>query len=258
MSEADTTQLVESQETIPVYMYGILPSQTELPADLTGINDGEVELVIHGALAAVVTVLHPDAEVGTPDNLLAHSAVLDAIAVHAPVLPMAFGTIIPSEAELIQNVLLPNENEHSALLEHFTGSVQFTVRARYLRDEVLADLVAENPDVARLRETIAGTTETQTRQARIQLGELIVQAFDQIRPHHAEHIVTAIQPVVQQMQQREVGQVEDVVELAVLVSSDEVKRFEDALESVASELHARIDFQLLGPQAPYDFVGIDE
>src|SRR5699024_568322 len=144
------------------------------------------------------------------------------------------------------------------LLEHFTGSVQFTVRARYLRDEVLADLVAENPDVARLRETIAGTTETQTRQARIQLGELIVQAFDQIRPHHAEHIVTAIQPVVQQMQQREVGQVEDVVELAVLVSSDEVKRFEDALESVASELHARIDFQLLGPQAPYDFVGIDE
>src|SRR5690625_1763625 len=200
----------------------------------------------------------PDAEVGTPDNLLAHSAVLDAIAVHAPVLPMAFGTIIPSEAELIQNVLLPNENEHSALLEHFTGSVQFTVRARYLRDEVLADLVAENPDVARLRETIAGTTETQPRQARIQLGELIVQAFDQIRPHHAEHIVTAIQPVVQQMQQREVGQVEDVVELAVLVSSDEVKRFEDALESVASELHARIDFQLLGPQAPYDFVGIDE
>src|SRR5699024_5665993 len=59
MSEADTTQLVESQETIPVYLYGILPSQTELPADLTGINDGEVELVIHGALAAVVTVLPP-------------------------------------------------------------------------------------------------------------------------------------------------------------------------------------------------------
>src|SRR5699024_677550 len=143
-----------------IYIYGILPSQTELPAGLTGVDDDDVELVIHGALAAVVTALHPDAEVGTPANLLAHSTVLDTIAVDTPVLPMAFGTVIPSEAELVQNVLQPNENEHSALLEQLTGSVQFTIRARYLRDEVLTDLVTENPDIARLQETIAGTTET--------------------------------------------------------------------------------------------------
>lgn len=255
MTETDTTQMAELQETGPLYVYGIVAADADMPPELIGVEDEDVEVITHGPLAAVVSGLGPDDEIGTPDNLLAHSSVLDAVAVRTAVLPMVFGTVVPSESDLVETVLESNEDDHLAALDRLEGTVQFTVRARYLRDEVLADMVEEDPKVARLREMIAGTTEDETRQARIELGELIVQAFDRIRPDHAQQIISALQPMVDDMKEQDVGQVEDVLELAVLVPRDRVREFEDALEDVASQLHTRIEFRLLGPQAPYDFVG---
>lgn len=242
-------------ETDQLYVYGIVTEGTALPAGLSGISEGAVEITGHGPLAAVVTRLNDDDELGTPNNLLAHSTVLDSIAEHITILPMTFGTIVPSEDELQEAVLELNETEYQEALERLSGTVQFTVRARYIRDEVLADLIEDDPQVAELREAIAGTTEDETREERIQLGELVVGAFGRIRPEHAQVIVETVRPTVKDLREHEGGQVEDVIELAALVDRDEVSEFEDALEVAAEQLHTRINFQLLGPQAPYDFVG---
>lgn len=255
MTETDTTQMTEQRDTGSLYVYGIVTAEADLPPELLGVDERGVEVIVHGPLAAVVTTIDLENEVGTPDNLLAHSTVLDAIGSSTAVLPMAFGTVAPSEAELVDEVLEPNLDDHLALLKQLEGTVQFTVRARYLRDEVLTDLIEENPEVARLREIIVGTTEDETRQERIQLGEQIVQAFDRIRPEHADQIFEAVRSAAEDVKERDVGQVEDVVELAVLVAQEQIGTFEDALEDIASQLYSRIDFQLLGPQAPYDFVG---
>ncbi|GAA4112242.1 GvpL/GvpF family gas vesicle protein [Enteractinococcus coprophilus] len=247
--------MTADSETDQLYVYGIVTEDTTLPAGLTGVSEATVETTSYGPLAAVVTRLSDEDEVGTPDNLLAHSTVLDSIAEHVTILPMAFGTIVPTEDELQEAVLELNETEYQDALERLSGTVQYTVRARYIRDAVLADLIEDDPQVAELRAAIAGTTEDKTRQERIALGELVVGAFDRIRPEHAQHIIDAVRPTVEDFQEREGGQVEDVIEMAVLVSRDRVSDFEDALESAAEQLHARISFQLLGPQAPYDFVG---
>lgn len=238
-----------------LYVYGIVAEDTSLPAELTGISNAAVETLDHGSLAAVVTRLSPDHQIGTPQNLLAHSKVLDTLAEHTTVLPMAFGTIVPSDEELRDSVLELNEDEYTETLEQLQHTVQYTVRARYIRDAILADLIEDDPEVAQLREAIAGTTEDETREERIQLGELVVSAFDHIRPQHAEAIIEAVKPAIEDFQEHEGGQVEDVLELAVLVDRDHVADFEDALEQAARQLHTRINFQLLGPQAPYDFVG---
>lgn len=257
MTNPGTPTMAEPQDerdAAPLYVYGIVAAEADLPQDLVGVDGGGVGKVTGGSLAAVVTSLAPDYDIGTPGNLLTHSTVLDTLAGSTTVLPMAFGTVVPDPDELHDVVLAPDQESHLAALTRLAGSVQFTVRARYLRDAVLQDLVAENPGIARLREVIAGTTEDETRQARIQLGELIVKAFDRIRPSHAQQIIDTLRPVSQDMEVHERGQVEDVVELAVLVACDRVSEFESALEEIAAQLHARIEFRQLGPQAPYDFV----
>lgn len=246
--------MTADSETDQLYVYGIVTEDTTLPAGLTGVSDSAVETISHGSLAAVVTRLDADDEIGTPDNLLAHSTVLDAIAEHITILPMTFGTIVPSEDELRESVLELNEHEYRNALKRLSHTFQYTVRARYIRDAVLADLIEDDPQVADLREVIAGTTEDETREERIQLGELVVGAFDRIRPEHAQVIIESVRPTIEDFQEHENGQVEDVIELAVLVDRDQVSEFEDALEAAAEELHTRINFQLLGPQAPYDFV----
>lgn len=244
-----------NDESGQLYVYGIITATANLPAQLVGIEQSPVEVSRHGNLAAVVTSVNTDEEIGTPDNLLAHSTVLDAIAAEIPVLPMTFGTIVPTADEFNETVLIENESDFLEALERLEGTAQYSVRARYIRDAVLTDLVEQNPQVARLRETIAGTGEDETRQERIELGELIVGAFENLRVVHAQQIIDAVSPTVEDFVEQEGGQVEDVVELAVLVHRDSVTEFEDALETVAEQLHHRIHFQLLGPQAPYDFVG---
>jgi hypothetical protein len=46
-----------------------------------------------------------------------------------------------------------------------------------------------------------------------------------------------------------------VVDLALLVPREGVGSFEQAMEDLAAELHERIRLRLVGPIAPYDFVG---
>ena len=244
-----------NEESHQLYVYGIIPASAALPAQLVGLEESPVEVRRFDDLAVVVTPVDPEAELGTPDNLLSHSTVLDGIAAEIPILPMTFGTIVPTAEELHETVLVENESNYLEALERLDGAAQYTVRARYIRDAVLGDLVDEDPEVARLREQISGTTEDETRQERIELGELIVGAFDRLRVDHAQQIIDAVSPTVEELVEHEAGQVEDVVELAVLVHRDSLTEFEDALETVAGELHRRIHFQLLGPQAPYDFVG---
>jgi hypothetical protein len=54
---------------------------------------------------------------------------------------------------------------------------------------------------------------------------------------------------------REAGQADDVVELAALVDNGSQMQFERKAENLAKKFAGRITFRLLGPQAPYDFVG---
>ncbi|MFC7401270.1 GvpL/GvpF family gas vesicle protein [Citricoccus sp. GCM10030269] len=237
-----------------LYLYGIVAAGTVLPEDFVGIEQREVTTVGEGSVAGLVTPLEPSDDFGTPDGLLAHSTVLDAVAREHAVLPMAFGTVVPGEAELIDEVLAPRHDEFTAALARVDDAVQFTLRARYRREEALAQMVSEIPEVARLREAIAGTTEDETRSERIQLGELIVGAFDRMRPADSRQIVGALSSSARDIVHREIGQAEDIVEMAMLVPRNGQAQFEEAVENVAAELHTRIEFRLVGPQAPYDFV----
>ncbi|GAA4284467.1 GvpL/GvpF family gas vesicle protein [Brevibacterium daeguense] len=240
-----------------LYVYGIVQADANLPDDLVGVEGRPVSALAEGTVAALVTELSPGDEFGTPDGLLAHTNVLDTASRSVAVLPMTFGTVVPSAEELTEEVLSPRQAEFSEALRTVEGAVQFTVRARYLRDVALAAMIAGNPEIARLREAISGTSEDETRNERIRLGELIVATFDRMRPTDAESIREALSPFARDVVHREAGQAEDIVELALLVPRERQSEFENAVESIAKDMHEEISFRLVGPQAPYDFVNGD-
>lgn len=244
-----------SSDSAGVYVYGIVPADIALPNNVVGIEGKDVIVLdADDAVAALVTDMESGDEYGTPDGLLAHSTVLDTIASTSAVLPMTFGTVLPSREDLVERVLAPRSEDLSRALAEIDGAVQFTVRARYIRDAALSTMVEENPEIARLRDRIAGTTEDETRPERIRLGELIVNTFDRMRPGHMQRIVDAVSPYARGVSSRDLGGADDVVDLALLIPKDQQLGFEDALEDVARELHEGINVRLIGPQAPYDFV----
>jgi hypothetical protein len=180
---------------------------------------------------------------------------LDAIAAAGPVLPMVFGTVVPDADVLVDEILPSRQDSYAAGLQRVRNAAQFTVRARYVRDVVLAEIVDENPEVARLREATAGLSEEASHFDRVRLGELVVEDLRQKASDDSTVIVNALTPLARELVTRETSQADDVVELAALVDRGSQQQFEQELENLAKKSAGRITFRLLGPQAPYDFVG---
>jgi hypothetical protein len=237
------------------YVYGIVPAAFELPPGLSGLKDGPVRTLVSGDYAALVTPVDDVESVGAAEDLLAHSAVLDKVAAAGPVLPMVFGTIVPDAGALTDEVMPSMQNSYAAGLQRVRNAAQFTVRARYVQDVALAEIVSGNPEVARLREAIAGKSEEASHFDRVRLGELVVEDLRHMASADSAAIVDALKPLSRETVVRDPGQADDVVELAALVDRDAQAKFEQEVENLARKSAGRITFRLLGPQAPYDFVG---
>lgn len=237
-----------------LYVYGVVPAEAEIPR-LTGLRGEEIVTVPSEAHAALVSPLPDPETIGTPDDLLAHSLVLDQIAATAPVLPMVFGTVVPSAQTLTDEVLDPQYGLYEENLRRIGDAAQFSLQARFVRDAVLAELISEEPEIASLREAISGTSEDETRDERIRLGELIVQGLQRKAEAEAPRIRSALEPLAQETIEREIGQAEDILDLAALVERARQAEFEQVAESLAQESAGRIAFRLIGPQAAYDFTG---
>lgn len=236
------------------YLYGVVPADTQLIPSLAGVQGQPVRLVERGSVAAVVSDMDPVEVLGTPEDLLGHTRLLDTLASTTAVLPLAFGTVLPGDADIGTEVLEPRESGYFAGLQKLTGHSQYTLLVRFDRDTLLREIVEEVPEAAQLRESIAGTTEDETRPQRIRLGELIVKAFEVRQPEEAAPILERLKKVTADLVVHDQGQPDDVAEIAALVAYDGAEDFEQVVEELAAEQHPRLSFRLVGPQAPYDFV----
>ncbi|GGN68726.1 GvpL/GvpF family gas vesicle protein [Nocardia rhizosphaerihabitans] len=239
-----------------VYVYGIVPADVEPEPNATGVGDppGEVTVVRHGEIAALVSALESDRPLGTPEDLTVHAELLDGSAVVAPVLPLRFGAVM-ADAEAVENELLAtNEDEFRAALEELEGRAQFVIRGRYIEDTILRELLDENAEAARLREEIRDKPEDATRNARIALGELINQAIETKRAEDTRTTISELEKLEPLVNQREPSHEEDAVHIAVLVELARQEELEDTLRRLAERWDSRVELTLLGPMAAYDFV----
>jgi hypothetical protein len=252
MSSAATEATVGTDEAY--YVYGIVPA--DAPVDLlegAGMG-GDVELVVDGPVGALVEVVDPDRPLGRRRDLVAHSTVLNTMAEHGPVLPLRFGSVVQGLTGVTEELLRPQRDHFASLLEQVAGKVQFNLRARYVLDTVLAEVVAAEPEIAELRRRTAGLPEEATHYERIRLGELVAQAVDVRRQHDAQMIFDRLAPHAEERVVREVSGMDNLAEFAFLVTAEDRDALEQAAEVLAEELDGRVRLSLVGPMALYDFV----
>ena len=240
------------------YVYAIVEAVPDrVPAGLTGLDGREVELVEHGAVAAAVGTIAVDRPPGRRADLMAHSAVLDALASAGPVVPVQFGSVVTDLETVRDEVIEPTAERWVALLDALRDRTQLNLRVSYHEEVVLQEVVGENPEVAALRERTRDTDETVAYGDRVRLGELVSRALEAKRGVDAEQVLTLVLPHAVSYSVRERGGVDHVLDVALLVDDDRRAELEDQLEQVAEGMHERMRFQLLGPVPPYDFVDGD-
>ncbi len=251
---APATSEATAGTTEAYYVYGIVPA--DAPADhVADQGMGEtVELHTDGSLGALVEAVDPDRPLGRRKDLVAHSNVLNTMAEQGPVLPMRFGSVVHGADALVEELLRPQREHFSDLLEQVAGRVQFTLRARYVLETVLAEIVQAEPEIAELRRRTADLPEDATHFERIRLGELVARAVDARRRVDTEELLERITPFAQDVVVREVSGLDALSEFALLVGAESQAELEEAAEVLAMELDGRVQLSLVGPMALYDFV----
>lgn len=246
----------EAQVSLGVYVYGIVPADVEVESDAVGIGDppAKVKVIRKGDIAALVSPVPTDQALGKPECLQAHARLLDGTASVAPVLPMRFGAVMTDEESVAEELLEQNHDEFAEALRALEGHAEYIVKGRYEEDAILHEVISESSEAQQLRGDIAGLSEDASRQARMALGELVVNAIESKRHADTDIAIEALDGIAKQLNVRQPTHELDAVSVALLAALEDEAKLQDTLDELVEQWRGRVQLRLLGPLAAYDFV----
>ena len=239
------------------YVYGIVPGDVEIVPDTEGVGDppGEVTLVRHGELAALVSEVDVSQPLGQPDDLRLHEQLLDStVAAGVPVLPVRFGAVLEGEDAVTDELLAKHHDVFAAALNELDGRAEYVVHGRYVEDVVLREVLSENSAAAGLRDQLRDRPDEADQDLRIQLGEIVTSAIEAKRNADTGKAIELLKPHAVAVSLREPTHERDAVHVAFLIELDKEKDFDDAVDALGRDWDGRVRLRLRGPLAPYDFV----
>jgi gas vesicle protein GvpL/GvpF len=211
----------------------------------------EVRLVEVGDVAAVVS---DGPERATREVLLTHGRVLEAMLESAPVVPLRFGMVVTDDDAVRDEILDAHHDELAQLLDRFEGHVQMTLKAYYHEEAVVGEILAADPQSARLREAIQGRPEDVTYKQRVSLGERLNAAIEKRKLRDGEEILERLRPLAEAISLEPPEDELMVAHTVFLLERDRVEEFDATLEEIAQERVNLIGFRLLGPMPAYNFI----
>ncbi|WP_433469863.1 GvpL/GvpF family gas vesicle protein [Spirillospora sp. CA-128828] len=246
-------------DRVPQYVYGVTRQGAALPPDVSGLDDRPVSLVEDGGVcAAVVSDLPAGRALGERDDLVAHQRVLNALVnAGTVVLPFRFGAALSDRAAVEKELLAGNSERFGQVLDQLQDRVELRLKATYVQDRVLQEIMEAEPEVAelsrRLREVPADVADA-VYYDRVRLGELIAQAMERLREADGQVLLDGTAPGAEAFARKAPAREEDVLDASFLVRADRRAAFEQAVDTLGQEHGDRIRIRLIGPLPPYDFV----
>jgi hypothetical protein len=237
-----------------LFVYAVVPADLGLPEDLHGLDDAPLALVRRGRVAAVVSDMALVRPPGRRADLTAYTQVIEGLASTGPVAPVQFGAVALGEDALDEDLLGPGEDDLAAVLESLRGRVQYNLRASYVEDVVLAEVVSADPTIRQLRERTRLVPDEAARADKLRLGELVSQALEDKGADDGGMVLDAVLPLVEDHVVRP-GSPEHPLDVALLVADDRQDELVGRLEELAEAVHERMRLSLVGPLPAYDFTG---
>jgi hypothetical protein len=229
------------------YVHGVVPRSTPPPG-------GDITTVEYGQVAALVRSATGSAS-GRRDLVVAHADLLDRTAVTTPVVPLRFGTVVDSPESVAHRLLAPYHDAFVAALRTLTGRAQFTVRARYDADAIVAEVITNDPAARQLHQRLRGVDPGAAHAGRVALGETVARGVRARREADAATLAGTLRPYASMTSVQVSTSVESyrIADAAFIVALDRQQEFEQALEELARQWRDRARLRLLGPMAAYHF-----
>lgn len=243
------------------YLYAVVSGLSDTDLGPIGIHDARVYTVAitngGGELVAVVSDV-PTGEELRPErkNLAAHQRVLrKAIESSRVALPVSFGTVADS-AEGVRNLLTRYQADLNEQIRRVEGKVEIAARAYYKPEQpsVFEFFVSRDPELAQLRDRLAGSGRQPTRDEKIELGQAFEKALNHAREEFADAVEREIEPFCAEVKRNPLVNEQELVRLACLIPKEKQREFQAALDRSAKGLPNEFLIEENGPFPPYDFV----
>jgi len=221
-----------------------------------GGPDYAVRTITFDDLAAVVSdspALRLDI---TRENLMAHEHVVEESLKRSSVLPVAFGTVALNDDEVREKLLEREFAELHRQLDSVYDCVELDLRVLWKREQLFAQIAAENDQIRNLRDDLAGRDPDTAYYERIQLGELTAAAIEQLREQETELILASLEPAAVETKLNPNLTDMMIVNAAFLLVRDQIPEFDAVVQELGGSRSDHMLFQYVGPTAPYNFVNV--
>ena len=239
------------------YLYGLVgaghPKKLD---DVHGVGSppAPVRLLLAGEIVAVVSDA-PEGLRAKRRDLLAHESVLETLCAQGATLPMRFG-VVGDDDDAVVREIGQRAGEYRDLLDSLTGHVEINVKAKHHEDEVLRQVLLDDPDLRARNERIQAA-DGGTYEERLDFGERVANAVEQRAAQDSAAVIDYFSGLAHR---RHVGAPvgDTFLNVSFLVDGAEIETFEQAVGSLREQVDWLMDLRVRGPLPPYSFTEINQ
>jgi len=239
------------------YLYCFLRESEPQNFDSKGMGSrGDPVTTIHYRELSAVISTSPVGEYETNRrNMLTHTRVQEEVMQSYSILPVRFNTVAP-DRETLYRLLEQRYDELQGLLDGLMGKIEMGLKALCYEGIVFDELLADNTNIRRLRDSLQGRSADETYYERIRLGEMIETALGQKRTDEETRILDILRPYVDDIHTSpNIGE-RMIVNAAFLVDRRQEMALNAVIQALDAEMGKRILFRYIGPVPPYNFVNV--
>jgi len=243
------------------YIYGIIDSGNENELGISGLGSpSPVYTIAYQDLSCVVSnyfgkEFNSISKEEVVRCLLAHQVVVEHVMREHTVLPVKFGTVLPTSDE-VRSLLLQGHSQFVEALAWIQDKVEIEVAATWDTKQILQEISTE-PEIFLASKAIAGRPEQQTLQEQIGLGRMVKASMDRRRSGYRERMINFLMSVAVDVQPNALVSDEMVMNVAFLVEKANQEEFDSCVNQLNDLFHNQINFRIIGPLPPYTFATVE-
>lgn len=237
-----------TNEAGSLYLYAVTRRGGPPLPNGPGVAGARLATVDDEDLSAVVSPFLADRFTARKSDLLAHSDILQELATIRTVLPVRFGVVFADRAELLDRLLRRRRRPLLKLLDELDGKSEIQVRATYVEESVVRELVSGDRQLQRLGRAKPGYT------TQVELGRRFATVLAARRDNDAKQVIRPLAKLADRVSLDEPGGEWAALKAAFLVDKKKLPVFTETVGRMETELRDRLTLSWLGPLPPYSFV----
>ena len=239
------------------YIYGIIDEAEPLRFSLPGIGDAEVYTINYRDLAAIVSDIVLSEVDPTRRNVRAHTVVQDEFLKDHTVLPMSFGVIASSEAE----VLLFLEKNYDAFVKEFkrlSGKVEVELKVYWDQEAMMGELERKNQELSRIKERIgAASSPVEAHSLLAEAGQMVERIVQDWQSKYAQGAFDTLSRMADDARLNNPVGIKNILNASFLIDRSKEEEFQAEVYKLDTKYQDRVDFKYVGPLPPYNFVSLN-